>query len=71
MVPLCQQYPLDELCNQTVGFRCFNNVVEYCLEVAADYSELGWLLITVALLATALPLLTILVVQSSPWRTQQ
>jgi len=41
------------------------------LEVAADYSELGWLLLTVAALTTALPLLTILIVQHSPFRTRQ
>jgi BT1 family len=41
------------------------------LEVAADYSELGWLLLTVAALATAVPLFTILVVQRSPLRTRQ
>ena len=39
--------------------------------VSADYSELGWLLITVALLAVALPLTTILIIQRSPLRTQQ
>ena len=41
------------------------------VEVAADYSELGWLLLTVAALSTALPLLTILIVQRSPIRTRQ
>ena len=41
------------------------------IEVAADYGELGWLLITVAVLTLALPLATILVVQLSPLRTQQ
>ncbi len=41
------------------------------VEVAADYSELGWLLLTVAALTTALPLLTILIVQRSPLRTRQ
>jgi hypothetical protein len=39
--------------------------------VSADYSELGWLLITVTLLAVALPLTTILIIQRSPLRTQQ
>ena len=39
--------------------------------VSADYGELGWLLITVALLAVALPLTTILIIQRSPLRTQQ
>ncbi len=41
------------------------------LEVAADYSELGWLLLAVAALTTTVPLLTILVVQRSPLRTRQ
>jgi hypothetical protein len=41
------------------------------LEVAADYSELGWLLLTVAALTTAVPLVTILVVQRSPFHTRQ
>jgi len=41
------------------------------VEIAANYSELGWLLVTVALLTTALPLVTILIVQRSPWRTRQ
>jgi hypothetical protein len=39
--------------------------------VAANYGELGWLLITVAVLTVALPLATILVVQLSPLRTRQ
>jgi hypothetical protein len=41
------------------------------IEVAANYGELGWLLITVAVLTVALPLATILVVQLSPLRTRQ
>ena len=41
------------------------------IEVVANYGELGWLLITVTVLAVALPLATILVVQRSPLRTQQ
>jgi hypothetical protein len=41
------------------------------VEIAADYSELGWLLVTVAALTTALPLITILLVQRSPLRTRQ
>jgi hypothetical protein len=45
--------------------------VSGAIEVAADYSELGWLLLTVAFLATALPLVAILIVQRSPWRTRQ
>jgi hypothetical protein len=38
--------------------------------VAADYSQLGWLLITVTLIATVAPLLTILIIQRSPLKTQ-
>ena len=41
------------------------------VEIAADYSELGWLLLTVAALPTALPLVAILLVQRSPLRTRQ
>ena len=41
------------------------------VEIAADYSELGWLLLTVAAVTAALPLITILIVQRSPLRTRQ
>jgi len=41
------------------------------LTVAADYTGLGWLLITVTLIATVLPLLTILIIQRSPLKTQE
>lgn len=41
------------------------------IEVAADYSELGPLLMTVAATSVVLPLLTILLVQRSRLRTQQ
>jgi len=41
------------------------------VEVAADYSELGWLLITAAVLTVALPLLAIVIVQNTPLRTRQ
>ncbi|MGH8611325.1 MAG: hypothetical protein ACREYF_04540, partial [Gammaproteobacteria bacterium] len=41
------------------------------VEVAADYSELGPLLIAVAAIGVVAPLLTILLVQRSPLRTQQ
>jgi hypothetical protein len=37
--------------------------------VAADYSALGWLLITVAALGFALPLLAVVMVQISPLKT--
>jgi hypothetical protein len=41
------------------------------IEIAADYSELGFLLITVALISLLTPLLAILVVQNSKLRTNQ
>lgn len=41
------------------------------LKVAADYSELGWLLIAVAVIEVATPLLVILLVQRSRFRTEQ
>ena len=39
--------------------------------VPADYSEVGWLLLTVAAITVALPLLAIVIVQRSPLRTAQ
>ena len=41
------------------------------VDVPADYSELGGLLIVVALITVAIPLLTIALIQRSPLRTQQ
>jgi hypothetical protein len=41
------------------------------IQVSADYSELGLLLIAVAAIGVVLPLLAILLVQRSPLRTQQ
>jgi hypothetical protein len=41
------------------------------VEIPADYGELGWLLIAVALITVSLPLLSIFIVQHSPFRTQQ
>ncbi len=41
------------------------------IEVAADYGELGFLLITVAVIGVAVPLAAIAIVQRSPLRTQQ
>ena len=38
--------------------------------VDADYSGLGWLLITVAAIGVIVPLLTILIIQGSPLRTR-
>ncbi|MDH3704259.1 MAG: hypothetical protein OEU46_23415, partial [Alphaproteobacteria bacterium] len=40
-------------------------------DVPADYSQLGGLLIVVALITFALPLITILAVQRSPLRTDE
>jgi len=41
------------------------------VEIAADYGELGWLLIVVALVTVAVPLVTIVAVQLSPLETRQ
>ncbi len=41
------------------------------IEVPADYSEVGWLLLTVAAITVAAPLITIWIVQRSPLRTEQ
>ncbi len=41
------------------------------VSVPADYGELGWLLITVAVIAVAAPLAAIALIQSSPLRTRQ
>ena len=41
------------------------------VKTAADYGELGWLLITVALIGLLAPLLTVLLVQRSRLRTTQ
>ncbi|MDH3633859.1 MAG: hypothetical protein OES20_04055 [Gammaproteobacteria bacterium] len=41
------------------------------IQTTADYSELGWLLIVVASIGVIAPLLTVLLVQHSPLRTQQ
>ncbi len=41
------------------------------LMVPADYSEVGRLLITVAVLSVVLPLGTILIIQTSPWRSRR
>jgi hypothetical protein len=51
--------------------REVRNRVSGAIEVAANYSELGWLLITVALISVIVPLATIWLVQSSRLRTQQ
>ncbi len=41
------------------------------ITIAADYEQLGYLLITVAVIGVVAPLVTIFLVQSSPLRTQQ
>ncbi len=41
------------------------------ISTSADYGELGWLLIVVALIGLIVPLLTILLIQRSPLRTHQ
>ncbi|MCP4980853.1 MAG: hypothetical protein GY935_10215, partial [Gammaproteobacteria bacterium] len=41
------------------------------IQTTADYSELGWLLISVALIGVAAPLITVMIIQASPLRTQQ
>jgi BT1 family len=41
------------------------------IEIAADYSELGWLLISVAVIGVAVPLAVIVAVQNSRLRTEQ
>ena len=41
------------------------------IKTAADYSELGWLLITVGLIGLLVPLLTVVFVQQSQLRTSQ
>jgi hypothetical protein len=40
------------------------------LQSTADYSQLGWLLITVALIGISAPLLTVFLVQRSRFQTQ-
>lgn len=41
------------------------------IEIAADYSELGWLLLSIATIGVALPLAVIALVQNSRLRTEQ
>jgi hypothetical protein len=41
------------------------------IETAADYGELGWLLISAAVVSVMLPLVTIAIIQHSPLRTRQ
>ena len=65
----------------SLGTRDLNEIYTVTREVrdrvtdavtgVADYSELGWLLITVALIGLLAPLLTVFLIQRSPLRTQQ
>ena len=41
------------------------------IETAADYSDLGWLLISVSLIGLCTPLLTVWIIQRSPLRSNQ
>ncbi|MCP4878767.1 MAG: folate/biopterin family MFS transporter [Gammaproteobacteria bacterium] len=41
------------------------------IQTTADYSELGWLLVSVALIGVAAPLITVMIIQDSPLRTHQ
>jgi hypothetical protein len=41
------------------------------VQTVADYNELGWLMITVALIGLLAPLLTVLIIQRSPLHTHQ
>jgi hypothetical protein len=40
------------------------------VQVPADYSQLGWLLIVVAVIGVVVPLLTVFIVQRSRFRTE-
>jgi hypothetical protein len=51
--------------------REIRNRVTDAIQIPADYGELGWLLITVAVIAVVAPLLTIALVQHTRLRTQQ
>jgi len=65
----------------SLGTRYLNEIYTVTREVrdrvtdavtgVADYSELGWLLITVALIGLLAPLITVFLIQRSPLRTQQ
>ena len=65
----------------SLGTRYLNEILVVTREVRdrttgavlvdADYSALGWLLITVAAIGVIVPLLTILIIQRSPLRTRE
>ncbi|MGD9880559.1 MAG: hypothetical protein AB7U95_10510 [Reyranella sp.] len=63
---------LTKYLNQAfVVTREVRNPATGTIEVAANYGELGWLLITVAILGVAIPLAVVAIVQSSRLRTRQ
>ena len=63
---------LTKYLNQVfVVTREVRDPVTGAIEVAADYSELGWLLISVAMIGIAVPLAVIVTVQNSRLRTEQ
>jgi hypothetical protein len=63
---------LTKYLNQVfVVTREVRNPATGAIEIAANYSELGWLLIVVALLGVAAPLAVIVAVQNSRLRTAQ
>jgi hypothetical protein len=51
--------------------RDVRDPVTNAITTAADYGELGWLLIAVAVITVGLPLVAVIAVQKSPIRTQQ
>lgn len=63
---------LTKYLNQVfVVTREVRNPATGAIEITADYSQLGWLLIVVALLGVAVPLVVIAAVQNSRLRTRQ
>ena len=51
--------------------REVRDLVTDVVESSADYSELGWILISVTLVGFCAPLLTVMIIQRSPLRTRQ
>jgi hypothetical protein len=64
---LCTKY-LNQIWIVTREIR---DPVSGAVITSADYSQLGWLLISVTLISAALPLTTICIIQHSPLRTQE
>ena len=63
---------LTKYLNQVfVVTREVRDPVTGAIEVAADYSALGWLLVSVALIGIAVPLAVIVTVQNTRLRTEQ